>query len=76
MIKFRNINDRKWFIFCELSLAQLVRFLVVEPTHPGLSPRLWHGCSHFSGFIPGFNGAMLSMVVDVPVDSETLVVTS
>ena len=32
--------------------------------------------SHFSEFISGFNGAMLSVVGDVPVDSDALVVTS
>jgi hypothetical protein len=36
----------------------------------------WHGCSHFYGFILGFNGAMLSVVGDVLVDSESHVVTS
>ena len=28
---------------CELIIDQLVRFLVVEPTHPGLSHRLGTG---------------------------------
>jgi hypothetical protein len=36
----------------------------------------WHVCSYFLGFIPGFNGAMLSVVGDVLVDSEAPVVTS
>jgi hypothetical protein len=30
----------------------------------------------FSWIIPGFNGAMLSIVGDVPIDSEASVVTS
>jgi hypothetical protein len=41
-------------------------------THP---PRFesstWHGCSHFPEFIPGFTSAILSVIDDVPVDSET-----
>jgi len=32
--------------------------------------------SYFTGFNLGFNGAMLLMVSDVPVDSETPVVNS
>jgi len=36
----------------------------------------WQGCSHFPRYITGFNGAMLSVVGDVPVDSEAPVVTS
>ena len=35
-----------------------------------------HMCSYFSGFIPGFNGAILLVIGDVPVDNETPVVTS
>ena len=31
---------------------------------------LTQGCSHFPGFILRFNGVMLSVVGDVPVDSE------
>jgi hypothetical protein len=60
--KFSNLG--------ELSVAQLVGFLVVEPTHPGLSPRLDTGARIFPRFILGFNGAILSVVGDVPVDSE------
>ena len=33
-------------------------------------------CSYFSEFISGFNGTILSVVGDVPVDSKTRVVTS
>ena len=36
----------------------------------------WHGCSHFSEFISGFNDTMLLVVGDIPVDSEAPVVTS
>jgi hypothetical protein len=35
----------------------------------------WHGYSYFLRFISRFNGAMLSVVGDVPVDSEVPVVT-
>ena len=45
-------------------------------TCPGFKSSTWHGCSHFSEFIPGFNGAMLSVVGDVPVDNEAPMVTS
>ena len=69
--------------FCELIIVQLVRFSMMEPVHSGSSPRLgrfksstWYGCSYFSGFIPGVNGAILSVVGDVPVDNEVPVVTS
>jgi hypothetical protein len=43
---------------------------------PGFKFSTWHGCSYFSRFNPGFNGAMLSVVGDDPVDSEASVVTS
>jgi hypothetical protein len=33
-------------------------------------------CSYFSGFIPEFNGAVLLVVGDVPVDSKASMVTS
>ena len=39
---------------CELSLAQLVWFLVVEPVHPGSSSRLGMGARIFLNF-SGFN---------------------
>jgi hypothetical protein len=55
---------------CELSVAQLVGLFVVEPAHLGSSPRL------DTGFISGFNSAILSVVGDVPVDSEASVVIS
>ena len=40
---------------CELSVAQLLRFLTVESAHPDLSPRFGMGCSYFPGYILGFN---------------------
>jgi hypothetical protein len=53
-----------------VSVVQLVRFLVVEPAHRDLNPRFnMHGYPHLQLII-------LSMVGDVPVDSETPVVTS
>jgi hypothetical protein len=39
--------------YCELSVAQLVRFFAVEPSYPGSSPRR-HRWSLFHGFVPGF----------------------
>ena len=42
----------------------------------GFKSSTWHGYSYFTGFISGFNGAMLSVVDDVPVDNEAPVVTS
>jgi hypothetical protein len=35
-----------------------------------------HGCSYFPEFIPRFNGVIFLVVGDVPVDSETSVMTS
>jgi hypothetical protein len=35
------------YIFCELSVAQLVRFLVMEHVHHGPSPRLGTGACIF-----------------------------
>jgi hypothetical protein len=45
----------------------------MEPAHPSLNPRLGTGARIFLDL---FNGAMFSVVGDVPVDSETPVVTS
>ena len=39
----------------KLSVAQMVRFLMVEPTHQGPSTKIWHRCSHLSGLILGFS---------------------
>ena len=35
----------------------------------------WHGCSYFLEFFLRFNGVVISVVGDVPVDSEAIVVT-
>jgi hypothetical protein len=39
-------------------------------------PLTWHGCSYFYEFILEFNGAILSVIDDVPIDSEAPAVTS
>jgi hypothetical protein len=44
----------------------MVRFLVVEPTHPGSNPRFDMGVAYLRLII-------LSVVGDIPVNSETLV---
>ena len=46
-----------------------------EPVQVDSKSSTWHGYSYFSKFISVFNGAMLLVVGDVPVDSETPVVT-
>ena len=43
---------------------------------PGFKSSTWHECSYFSGFISGFNGTILLVVGDVPIDSEAPMVTS
>jgi hypothetical protein len=48
--------------------AKVVDFLVVEPAHTGT--RI------FLDFIPGFNGTILLVAGDMPVDSDAPVVTS
>jgi hypothetical protein len=54
-----------------------VGYVPYDGTCPsGFKFSTWYMYSYFPGFIPGFNGAMLSVVGDVPVDSETPVVTS
>lgn len=58
---------------CELSIAQLVGFLVVELAHLGSSPQLDMGARIFLNFFAGFNGIVLSVVCDV---SEVSVVNS
>jgi hypothetical protein len=60
----------------ELIIDQLVGFFVVEPIYTSLSPRLGTGARIFSGFILGFNGAMLSVAGNILVNCETPVVTS
>ena len=49
---------------------------MLESAHPSLSARLGTGGRIFTGFISGFNGAMLSVVVDVLVDNVVPVMTS
>jgi hypothetical protein len=61
----------------ELIIDQLVRFLMVEPVHPGSSPRLGTGARIFLNLFQDLTALyMLSVVGDVPVDSETPVITS
>jgi hypothetical protein len=47
----------------------MVRFLVVEPTHPVSNPRFGMG-------VPYLWLIILSVVGDVPVDSKTFLVTN
>jgi hypothetical protein len=61
---------------CKQSLALVVRSLVVEPAHPGSSPRLGMGVCIYLDLFQDLTGAMLSVVGDVPVNSEAPVVTS
>ena len=61
---------------CKQSLALVVRSLVVEPAHPGSSPRLGMGVCIYLDLFQDLSGAMLSVVGDVPVNSEAPVVTS
>ena len=62
-------------IVCKLIIDQLVGFLVVEPIHPvQVFDLAW--VLAFSWIYSRFNGVMLSVVGDVPVDSEAHVVTS
>jgi len=56
-----------------MSLAQLIP--CGGSCLSGFKSLTWHVCSYFPGFISGFNGVVLSVVGDVPVDSETSVVT-
>jgi hypothetical protein len=63
------INQRVHVAIEKLRLAQLGRFLRVERAHPASSSRF--GMSAY----PGFNGVVFSVVGDVPVDSDALVVT-
>jgi hypothetical protein len=42
----------------------------------GFKSSTFHRCSYFPGFIPRFNGAMLSVTSDVPVDNDAPVMTS
>ena len=49
---------------------------MVKPVYSGSSHRLRHGCSHFPEFILEFKGVILSVIGDLPVDSEASLVTS
>jgi hypothetical protein len=51
-------------LHCKLGLAQMVRFLVVEPTHPGLNPRFDVSVSYLRLII-------LSVIADVLIDNKT-----
>jgi hypothetical protein len=75
----RKINKKRVKISnldCELIIDQLVGFLVVEPAHLGSSPRLGTGARTFLDLFQNLTALCFSMVGDVPVDSETPVVTS
>jgi hypothetical protein len=63
-------------VVSEVSLPQLVRLLVVESTHPGSCPRLGTGARIFLDLFQDLTVFVLSVVGDVPVDSEAPVVTS
>ena len=49
--------------------------MATEPVHQ-VQVLTGSGCSYFSEYILRFNGAVFSVVDDVPVDSEASVVTS
>ena len=49
---------------------------MVEPTHQGSSPRLGTGARIFLDLFQDLTGTILSVIGDVPVDSEAPVVTS
>jgi hypothetical protein len=63
------INQRVHVAIEKLRLAQLGRFLRVERAHLTSSSRFGMGA------YSGFNGVVFSMVGDIPVDSEALVMT-
>jgi hypothetical protein len=52
-------------VYCKLGLAQMVMFLVVEPIHPGSNFRFDVSVAYLWLII-------LSVIGDIPVDSETL----
>lgn len=56
-----------------MSAAQLVRFFAVEPAQQGSNPWLGTICLDL---LQDLTGAILSMVGDMLVNSETLLVTS
>lgn len=53
----------------------MVRFLVVEPTHQGLSPRLGIGALIFLIYFR-LSGNVRSVGGDIPVEYEAFVITS
>jgi len=62
-------------IIRELSVAQLARLLVVQPAHQSSSPRLGAGARIFLDLFHDLTGTILSVVGNVPADSEAPVVT-
>jgi hypothetical protein len=54
------------------NVAQLVRFLVVEHVHLGSSPQLSIGARIFLDLFQDLTDAIVLVVGDVPVHSETL----
>jgi hypothetical protein len=60
----------------ELSIAQLVGFLVMKPVHLGSSLRLDMGARFFLDLFQDLMTLFLSVIGDVSVDSEVPVVTS
>jgi hypothetical protein len=62
-------------LFFELSLTKMSRFLVVEPTHQGLSRRLGIGARIFLNLVQAFQ-LCSSNGGDVFVNYEASVVTS
>jgi hypothetical protein len=58
----------------EISVAELVRLPVMKPVHQSSSPRL-STCTHFF-LLQDLTDTILSVVDDVPLDSEVSLVTS
>jgi hypothetical protein len=55
---------------CELGIAQLVGFFVMESVHPDSSPRLDTSARIFLDLFQDLTTLFFSVVGDVPVDSE------
>jgi hypothetical protein len=66
---FSKTRTNKAFAAVRTKVVQLVRFLVVESAHPGLSSRLGTDIYIFLDLFRDLTGAILSLVDDVPVDS-------
>ena len=60
----------------ELSCALVVRFRMVEPAHSSSSPKLGMGARIYLKLFQDLTGDVLSVIRDVPVNSEASVVTS